>query len=199
MRIAKDGEVQIKGTCVFKKYHKNEEATETSFTEDGWYATGDLGRIDDDGMIYITGRKKDLIITAGGKNVAPGPIEEVIKRCDLVSQALVLGDKRPFISALVTLDEEILRNWLKTKGLDETMSMEDAANNAVVRAEVQKFVDIANEGVSRAESVRKFIILPEEFTQENGLMTASMKIIRPRVINRYANLLNTQMYTIRKK
>ena len=199
LRIAKDGEVQIKGTCVFKKYHKNEEATETSFTEDGWYATGDLGRIDDDGMLYITGRKKDLIITAGGKNVAPGPIEEVIKRCELVSQALVLGDKRPFISALVTLDEEILRNWLKTKGLDETMSMEDAVNNAVVRAEVQKFVDIANEGVSRAESVRKFIILPEEFTQENGLMTASMKIIRPRVIKKYANLLNTQMYTIRKK
>ncbi|UQA81158.1 AMP-dependent synthetase/ligase [Gardnerella piotii] len=199
LRIAKDGEVQIKGTCVFKRYHKNEEATETSFTEDGWYATGDLGRIDDDGMLYITGRKKDLIITAGGKNVAPGPIEEVIKRCELVSQALVLGDKRPFISALVTLDEEILRNWLKTKGLDETMSMEDAANNAVVRAEVQKFVDLANEGVSRAESVRKFIILPEEFTQENGLMTASMKIIRPRVIKKYSALLNTQMYTIRKK
>ena len=158
-----------------------------------------MGRIDDDGMIYITGRKKDLIITAGGKNVAPGPIEEVIKRCELVSQALVLGDKRPFISALVTLDEEILRNWLKTKGLDETMSMEDAVNNAVVRAEVQKFVDIANEGVSRAESVRKFIILPEEFTQENGLMTASMKIIRPRVIKKYSALLNAQMYTIRKK
>lgn len=116
-----------------------------------------------------------------------------------MSQALVLGDKRPFISALVTLDEEILRNWLKTKGLDETMSMEDAVNNAVVRAEVQKFVDIANEGVSRAESVRKFIILPEEFTQENGLMTASMKIIRPRVIKKYSALLNAQMYTIRKK
>lgn len=199
LRIAEDGEVQIKGTCVFKKYHKNEEATETSFTEDGWYATGDLGRLDNDGFLYITGRKKDLIITAGGKNVAPSPIEEVIKRCEIVSQALVLGDKRPFISALVTLDEETLRNWLKSKGLDATMSIEEAARNAVVRAEVQKFVDLANEGVSRAESVRKFIILPEEFTQENGLMTASMKIIRPQVIKRYATLLNTQMYTSRKK
>ena len=199
LRIASDGEVQVNGPCVFKKYHKNEEATETSFTKDGWYATGDLGRIDNNGFLYITGRKKDLIITAGGKNVAPSPIEEIIKRCEIVSQALVLGDKRPFISALITLDEETLRNWLKVKGLDASMSLEEATNNAVVRAEVQKFVDLANEGVSRAESVRKFIILPEEFTQENGLMTASMKIIRPRVIKKYSALLNTQMYTIRKK
>ncbi|KXI17958.1 AMP-binding enzyme [Gardnerella vaginalis] len=199
LRIANDGEIQIKGACVFKCYHKNAEATETSFTQDGWYATGDLGRIDNEGFLYITGRKKDLIITAGGKNVAPSPIEEIIKRCEIVSQALVLGDKRPFISALVTLDEETLRRWLKNKGLDATMSMEDASNNAVVRAEVQKFIDLANEGVSRAESVRKFIILPEEFTQENGLLTASMKIIRPRVIKRYSTLLNTKMYTSRKK
>ena len=171
---------------------------ELRIAEDGWYRTGDLGRIDDDGFLYIIGRKKDLIITAGGKNVSPGPIEEAIKRCEFISQALVLGDKRPFISALVTLDEESLRPWLESKGLDRNMSMEDAANNAAVRAEVQKWVDQANEGVSRAESVRKFIILPEEFTQENGLMTASMKVIRPKVIQRYATLLNTQMYTKRK-
>lgn len=198
LRIAEDEEIQVKGTAVFPKYHKNEEATEDSFTEDGWYRTGDLGRIDDDGFLYIIGRKKDLIITAGGKNVSPGPIEEVIKRCEFVSQALVLGDKRPFISALVTLDEESLRPWLESKGLDRDMPMEDAANNAAVRAEVQKWVDQANEGVSRAESVRKFIILPEEFTQENGLMTSSMKVIRPKVIQRYATLLNTQMYTKKK-
>ena len=198
LRIAEDEEIQVRGTAVFPKYHKNEEATEGSFTEDGWYHTGDLGRLDHDGFLYITGRKKDLLITAGGKNVAPGPIEEVIQRCEFVSQALVLGDKRPFISALVTLDEETLRPWLESKGLDRDMSLEDAANNAAVRAEVQKWVDQANEGVSRAESVRKFIILPEEFTQENGLMTASMKVIRPKVIRRYATLLNTQMYTKRK-
>ena len=198
LRIAEDGEIQVKGASVFPKYHKNGEATEDSFTEDGWYKTGDLGRIDDDGFLYITGRKKDLIITAGGKNVSPGPIEDVIKRCEFVSQALVLGDKRPFISALITLDEEALRPWLESKGLNRDMSMEEASSNAAVRAEVQKWVDQANEGVSRAESVRKFIILPEEFTQENGLMTASMKVIRPKVIKRYATLLNTQMYTKKK-
>lgn len=198
LRIAEDGEIQVKGASVFPKYHKNGEATKDSFTEDGWYKTGDLGRIDDDGFLYIIGRKKDLIITAGGKNVSPGPIEDVIKRCEFVSQALVLGDKRPFISALITLDEEALRPWLESKGLNRDMSMEEASSNAAVRAEVQKWVDQANEGVSRAESVRKFIILPEEFTQENGLMTASMKVIRPKVIKRYATLLNTQMYTKKK-
>lgn len=198
LRIAEDGEIQVKGTAVFPRYHKNEEASEASFTEDGWYATGDLGRIDNDGFLYITGRKKDLIITAGGKNVAPAPIEEIIQRCEFVSQALVLGDKRPFICALITLDEQTLRPWLASKGLDEHMSLQTAASNAAVRAEVQKWVDQANEGVSRAESVRKFIILPEEFTQENGLMTASMKVIRPKVIKRYTTLLNTQMYTKKK-
>ncbi|KFI44108.1 AMP-dependent synthetase/ligase [Bifidobacterium biavatii] len=198
IRIAEDGEIQVGGPVVFHRYHKNDEATESAFTPDGWHATGDLGRLDDDGFLYITGRKKDLIITAGGKNVAPGPIEEVIQRCEIVSQALVLGDKRPFISALITLDEETLRPWLEAKGLDRDMPMEEAATNAAVRAEVQKWVDQANEGVSRAESVRKFIILPEEFTQENGLMTASLKVIRPKVIKRYATLLNTQMYTKKK-
>ncbi|WP_420807019.1 AMP-dependent synthetase/ligase [Bifidobacterium tissieri] len=199
LRIGTDGEIQIKGTSVFPRYHKNDEATKSSFTEDGWYVTGDLGRLDGNGFLYITGRKKDLIITAGGKNVSPGPIEEVIQRCEIVSQALVLGDKRPFISALITLDEDNLRPWLESKGLNRDMSMEEAAANAAVRAEIQKFVDLANDGVSRAESVRKFIVLPEEFTQENGLMTASMKVIRPKVIARYAELLNTQMYTPRKK
>ena len=106
VRISEEGEIQIQGPAVFPRYHKNAEATADTFTEDGWFMTGDLGRLDEEGFLYITGRKKDLIITAGGKNVAPRPIEEVIQRCEFVSQALVLGDKRPFISALVTLDEE---------------------------------------------------------------------------------------------
>ncbi|GAA6123085.1 AMP-dependent synthetase/ligase [Bifidobacterium psychraerophilum] len=198
IRVAADGEIQVSGTSVFNRYHKNDEATASSFTEDGWYATGDLGRLDHDGFLYITGRKKDLIITAGGKNVSPGPIEEMIQRSSIVSRAVVLGDKRPFISALVTLDEETLRPWLASKGLDKNMSIADAANNAAVRAEVQQFVDEANDGVSRAESVRKFIILPEDFSQENGLLTASMKVIRPKVISSNAELLNTKMYTPRK-
>ena len=197
MGIDENGELCIKSPAVCKGYHNNPEITEQQIV-DGWLHTGDLGSIDDEGFVTLTGRKKDLIITAGGKNVAPRPIEEVIQRCEFVSQALVLGDKRPFISALVTLDEESLRPWLEAKGLDRDMPLEEAAENAVVRAEVQKYVDQANEGVSRAESVRKFIILPEEFTQENGLMTASMKVIRPKVIKRYATLLNTQMYTKRK-
>ncbi|KFI46751.1 long-chain acyl-CoA synthetase [Bifidobacterium bohemicum] len=198
IRLAEDGEIQVKGTCVFNRYHKNDEATELAFTKDGWYATGDLGRISNDGFLYITGRKKDLIITAGGKNVAPGPIEEVIQRCKFVSQALVLGDKRPFISALITMDETSLRSWLESAGLDRDMPMDEACENAVVRAEVQTWVDKANEGVSRAESVRKFILLPEEFSQEDGLLTPSMKVKRPAVIKHYETLLNTQMYTKKK-
>ena len=197
MGVDEEGELCIKSPAVCAGYHNNPDVTKQQIV-DGWLHTGDLGSIDDDGFVSIVGRKKDLIITAGGKNVSPGPIEEVIKRCEFVSQALVLGDKRPFISALVTLDEESLRPWLESKGLNRDIPMEEAANNAAVRAEVQKWVDQANEGVSRAESVRKFIILPEEFTQENGLMTASMKVIRPKVIKRYATLLNTQMYTKKK-
>lgn len=195
--IAEDGELCFKGDSVCMGYHNQPEVTSQQIV-DGWLHTGDLGDVDDEGFITLTGRKKDLIITAGGKNVSPGPMEEVIQRAPFVSQALVLGDKRPFISALITLDEDSLRPWLTKKGLDADMTMEEAATNPVVRAEVQKWVDKANEGVSRAESVRKFIILPEEFSQENGLMTASMKIIRPKVIKRYADLLNTQMYTSRK-
>ncbi|AKV55205.1 long-chain-fatty-acid-CoA ligase [Bifidobacterium actinocoloniiforme DSM 22766] len=198
IRIAQDGEIQVKGTCVFHRYHKNPQATAGVFTADGWYGTGDLGRLSNDGFLYITGRKKDLIITAGGKNVSPRPIEEIIERSPIVSQALILGDKRPFISALVTLDEEALRSWLSSEGLGSDMSMEEAASNAAVRAEVEEYVDKANEGVSRAESVRKFIILPEEFSQENGLMTPSMKVIRPKVLERYADLLRTRMYTPKK-
>ena len=194
LRIAEDGEIQVKGRAVFPRYHKNDEATELSFTEDGWYVTGDLGRIDNDGFLYITGRKKDLIITAGGKNVSPGPIEEVIQRCEFVSQALVLGDKRPFISALITLDEEALRPWLESKGLNRDMSMEEASSNAAVRAEVQKWVDQANEGVSRAESVRKFVVLDAQFTQENKCLTPSLKVVRPAVNRVFADVIDNEIY-----
>ena len=199
VRLSEEGEIQLQGRSVFHRYHKNAEATKDSFTSDGWFATGDLGRLDVDGFLYITGRKKDLIITAGGKNVSPAPIEEAIQRSSIVSHALVLGDKRPFISALITLDPDTLGGWLESNGLDPNMPIDKACENGAVRAEVQKYVDLANEGVSRAESVRKFIIVPEDFTQANGLMTASMKVIRPKVIKRYSKLLDTQMYVPRKK
>lgn len=194
IRISDDSEIQVKGAATFSAYHKNEKLSKEAFTEDGWYITGDLGHITNDGYLYITGRKKDLIITAGGKNVSPGPLESAIKESPLVSQALVLGDRRPFISALITLEEPAVRDWLKSHHLDPTMSMEDIVKNAAVRAEIQKAVEKANAHESRAESVRKFIILPEDFTQENGLLTASMKVIRPKVLQRYEHLLNTQMY-----
>lgn len=199
VRIAKDGEIQVKGTAVFKKYHKNPVATAEAFTNDGWCVTGDMGRIDDEGFTYVTGRKKDLIITAGGKNVSPRPMEEVIERCPIVSHAVVLGDQRPFVSALVTLDEPALRDWLAAEKLDENMSLPEACSNAAVRAEIQRFVNQANATESRAESVRKFIVVPDDFTQENGMMTASMKVIRPHVMRHYQHLLDTQMYVPRKK
>lgn len=199
IRISEEDEIQIKGEGAFKRYHKNDQATKEAFTDDGWIASGDLGSFSKDGFLYITGRKKDLIITAGGKNVSPSPIEEAIRRCSLVSQAVVLGDKRPFISALITLDEDSVKSWLEANDLDKNMPLEEAAENAAVRGEIQKYVNLANEGVSRAESVRKFIVLPEDFSQDNGLLTASMKVIRPRVIKRYQKLLDTQMYVPRKK
>jgi long-chain acyl-CoA synthetase len=199
VRVSEEGELQIKGIANMARYHKNDAETKRSFTDDGWYRTGDIGTIAPDGFVSVTGRIKDLIITAGGKNVSPEPIQEAIERCPIVENAIVLGDKRPFVSALVTLDPDQLKGWLQAHGLDENMPVEEAAVNAAVRSEVQDYIDKANEGESRAESVRKFIILPDRFTQDNGLLSASLKVIRPKVIRRYARLLDEQMYVPLKK
>ncbi len=198
LRCSEEGEIEVKGDSVFSRYHNNEEATREAFDKDGWCLTGDLGYIDDQGFLYVTGRKKNLIITAGGKNVAPEAMEKEIERCPLVSQVVVLGDRRPFVSALLTLDEPALRLWLKSQKLDEQMSLEEACKNPAVRMEIQKYIDEANKEESQAESVRKFIIIPEDFTQENGLLTPSMKIIRKKVMDRYSDLLNKEMYTPKK-
>ena len=198
IRISDEGELQVKGPNVFRGYHNLPEKTAEAFTADGWLRTGDLAEIDDEGHIVITGRIKDIIITAGGKNVSPIPLEEEIAKCPIVEHCVVVGDQRPFIGALVTLDPESLALWLPAHGLSTETPVDRLATNAAVREEIQQYVDKANATVSRAESVRKFIILPEEFTQENGLMTASMKVIRPKVIKHYATLLNTQMYTKKK-
>ena len=194
-----EGEEASRGPQVFVGYWGEPEMTARALDAVGWYYSGDYCRTDSEGRyIRITGRKKDIIITAGGKNVSPIPMEQEIAKCPIVEHAVVVGDNRPFIGALVTLDPEGLAAWLPSVGLSADTPLDRVAATAAVHDEIQKYVDKANATVSRAESVRKFIILPEEFTQENGLMTASMKVIRPKVIKRYATLLNTQMYTKKK-
>ncbi|MCU1409390.1 MAG: long-chain fatty acid--CoA ligase [Rhodoglobus sp.] len=177
VRIAEDGEIQAKGVDIFAGYWNNKEATDDAF-EDGWFRTGDIGVIDDDGYLEITGRKKEIIVTAGGKNVAPAALEDPIRANPIIGQVIVVGDQKPFISALVTLDEEMLPTWLKNNGLDAGMAVDAAAKDPKVLAEVQKAVDAANATVSRAESIRKFVILDAELTEASGHLTPKLSIKR---------------------
>jgi long-chain acyl-CoA synthetase len=185
VRIADDGEIQVKGICVFDGYWNNQEATDDAF-EDGWFRTGDIGIIDDDGYLEITGRKKEIIVTAGGKNVAPAALEDPIRANPIIGQVIVVGDQKPFISALVTLDEEMLPTWLKNNGLDESLAVDAAAKNPKVIAEVQKAVDAANTTVSRAESIRKFTILDAELTEASGHLTPKLSIKRNVILKDFA-------------
>jgi len=178
IRIDEDGEVQVKGINVFDGYWKNKEATKETFTKDGWFRTGDLGVIDEDGYLSIIGRKKEIIVTAGGKNVAPAQLEDPIRANPIISQVVVAGDQKPFVSALITLDGEMLPTWLANNGVEEELSLSDAARHPVVLAEVQRAIDAANERVSRAESIRKFHILPVELTEATGHLTPKMSIKR---------------------
>ena len=161
---------------------------------DGWIKTGDLGRIDDRGFTFITGRKKDIIITAGGKNISPAPMEDVIDTCPIVAHAVVVGDGKPFVSALIELDPEMLHSWLEGQGLNADMTLAEASDNDAVRAFIQQYIDQANANVSRAESVRKFAVLDEEFSQEHGTLTPSMKVVRPKVLQRYATVIEEDLY-----
>ena len=181
IRISDEGELQVKGPNVFRGYHNLPEKTAEAFTADGWLRTGDLAEIDDEGHIVITGRIKDIIITAGGKNVSPIPLEEEIAKCPIVEHCVVVGDQRPFIGALVTLDPESLALWLPAHGLSTETPVDRLATNAAVREEIQQYVDKANATVSRAESVRKFAVLDTQFTQENKCLTPSLKVVRPAV------------------
>lgn len=194
VRLSDDDELEVKGPNVFIGYKDDLQRTAEAFTDDGWLLTGDLAQIDDDGFVYITGRKKDIIITAGGKNVSPAPMEDTVGTCPIVSHVVVLGDGKPFISALITLEPEMLRTWLEGEGLDAGMGVKQAAENDAVRAYVQQYVDQANATVSRAESIRKFIILPHDFDQEEGTLTPSMKVIRPAVLRQYADLIDRELY-----
>ena len=194
VRIADDGEVQVRGANVFRGYHNLPEKTAETFTADGWLKTGDLGSLDEDGRLMITGRKKDIIIPAGGKNVSPIPMEEEIAKCPIVEHAVVVGDGRPFIGALVTLDPEGLASWLPTIGQPADLSLADAAALPQVREEIQPFVDRANATVSRAESVRKFVVLDAQFTQENSCLTPSLKVVRPAVNRVFSGAIDQELY-----
>ena len=186
VRIADDGEIQVKGIDVFKEYWNNPAATKEAFTEDGFFATGDLGVLDDDGYLSITGRKKEIIVTAGGKNVAPAALEDPIRSNTVIGQVVVVGDQKPFISALVTLDSEMLPVWLNNAGEDPQMTLAEAAKNPKVLAEVQAAIDAGNRYVSRAESIRKFVILPLEFTEANGHLTPKMSIRRDNILRDFS-------------
>lgn len=194
IRISDEGELQVKGPNVFRGYHNLPEKTAEAFTADGWLRTGDLAEIDDEGHIVITGRIKDIIITAGGKNVSPIPLEEEIAKCPIVEHCVVVGDQRPFIGALVTLDPESLALWLPAHGLSTETPVDRLATNAAVREEIQQYVDKANATVSRAESVRKFAMLDTQFTQENKCLTPSLKVVRPAVNRVFADVIDNEIY-----
>ena len=196
--IAEDGELVVKGPLVCKGYHNNPEVTTQQIT-DGWLHTGDLGDISEDGFISITGRKKDLIITAGGKNVSPGLLEASVMTSPVVNQCLVIGDKKPFVAALVTLDLADANKWLESQGAKPEPDLASLAKNAIGHAEVERAVNAANEGVSRAESIRKFEILPDEFTEANGMLTPSLKTRRAQIVEHYRELIDNVIYVPLKK
>lgn len=188
IRIAEDGEILVKGIGVFKGYHANAAANAEAFV-DGFFRTGDLGSLDADGFLTITGRKKDLLVTAGGKNVAPGPLEEKIREHQLVGQAVVLGDGRPFVSALVNLDPEGLEHWCAARKVP-TLGLAEATSDEAVRAAIQSAVDEANLLVSKAESIRSFVILDADFSVESGHLTPSLKLKRAAVVRDYEEHIN---------
>jgi long-chain acyl-CoA synthetase len=185
MATAEDGEVLIRGGIVMRGYWRNEQATQEAIDGDGWFRTGDLGEIDADGFLKITGRKKEILVTAGGKNVAPAVLEDHIRAHRLVSQTIVVGDQRPFIAALITLDEEALPLWLGSKGKSADLTADQLRDDPDVLAEIQSAVDDANKAVSKAEAIKKFRILGTDFTEANGLLTPSLKLKRSAVLKEF--------------
>ena len=185
IQIADDGEILVSGNNVFTAYYNNEAATREAII-DGWFHTGDIGELDDEGFLKITGRKKEILVTASGKNVAPGVLEDRLRAHPLVSQCIVVGDQKPFIGALITLDTDMLTSWARSHGLPG-LSMDEARGNEAVIAEIQRAVDDANKAVSKAESIRKFAVLPGDFTEDNGYLTPSLKIKRSVVMKDFAS------------
>lgn len=188
IRVAHDGEILVKGIGVFKGYHGNDAANEAAFV-DGFFRTGDLGELDEDGFLTITGRKKDLLVTAGGKNVSPGPLEEKLREHPLVGQAVVLGDGKPFVAALVNLDPEGLADWCEVN--KASLTIKEAANDDRIRAAVQTAVDEANKLVSGAESIRKFAFITAELSVESGHLTPSLKLKRSAVAGDFSSVVDS--------
>ena len=186
VRIADDGEVLVKGGIVFDAYWNNPAATDAVLSNE-WFATGDLGALDEDGYLTITGRKKDIIVTSGGKNVAPAVLEDRLRGRAPVGQCLVVGDNRPFVAALITLDPDAVAHWLAVRGLPADTPPAELAADPRMRDDVQRAVDHANAAVSRAESIRAFRLVPGEFTEDNGLLTPSLKVKRHAALAAYAD------------
>jgi long-chain acyl-CoA synthetase len=193
VKIAEDGEILVKGPNVFKGYFKNEEATKETMSDDGYLMTGDIGEFDNEGYLKITDRKKDLIITAGGKNISPQEIEGKLKFAPLVSQAVVIGDRRPFLTALITLDPEIAPAWAKEQGIDFT-DVTELADNEKVQAAVEKIVEEVNSGLAKVETIKKWTILPRDFTQEAEEITPTLKVKRKTINEKYGDLIE-RMYS----
>ncbi len=190
VKIADDGEILTRGVCVMTGYFNRPDLTEDAFV-DGWFRTGDIGELDDDGFLRITGRKKEIIVTASGKNVIPALLEDAIRANALVSQCVVVGDQRPFISALITLDEEALPGWLERHHLPAGTTTAEAADHPLVLAEIQELVDTANTTVSRAEAIKVFRVVPTDFTETTGHLTPSLKIKRAQVLKDYAEIVES--------
>jgi long-chain acyl-CoA synthetase len=188
-KIAEDGEILTKGPNVFREYWRNPEATKDTFTEDGWLMTGDLGSLDEDGYLSITGRKKDIIITAGGKNLTPSNIENDLKQCRYISQVVMYGDRRPYPVALITLDPEEIIPWAKERGLPEDIAQ--LVEHDEVREMVQKELDRANSKYARVEQVKKFALLDHDLTQESGELTPTLKLKRNVVNERYVDVFES--------
>jgi long-chain acyl-CoA synthetase len=189
IRIAEDGEVLIKGGQIFSGYWRNDAATVEALSDNGWFHSGDIGALDEEGFLSITGRKKEIIVTAAGKNVAPAVLEDRMRSNALVSQVMVVGDAKPFIAALVTLDADAIGSWAGAHDLADA-SVEELAHNAAVEAEVQVAVDHANRAVSKAEAIKTFRILPEDLSIAGGELTPTLKVKRSVVASKYARVID---------
>jgi long-chain acyl-CoA synthetase len=197
VRIADDGEILLQGGNVFRGYYNNDKATAEAVEGGGWFHTGDIGQLDDDGYLTITGRKKELIVTAGGKNVAPAVLEDRLRAHALVSQCMVVGDQKPFIAALVTIDEDAFPSWKAAHGKPESATVADLAEDTDLRAEIQNAVNDANKAVSHAEAIKAFKILDADWTVESGELTPSLKVKRNVVADTYAKDIEA-LYSAKK-